>query len=166
MPPLFAAQPTEVFPQNPGLSKLFIGDVDDFTTIQTPTAGVISTAHVAPAGQGFYELPLVLGKEGKFVNDSVGEYPSQKTKSGGDFSFVGLSIEQVENIEKLKGKKLIAILQNGNCDSPTKWQVGCDCRPAVLSEWKFDSDTNILMFKIEAYCPLRKYTAATIPMAS
>jgi len=164
--PLFAALPAEVAARDTGVSKLFIAAIADLLSIQTDTAGVVSTAHTASAGQGFYEIPLIPGKEGKLTTDTPGEYPSQKNVVMGSFNAVGLSIEQVQHIQAMKGKTLLAIVQDGDCGSPKKWQVGCDCKPAIMTKAAFDTDTNILVLEFKAECSLKQYTAATITMAT
>lgn len=164
--PLFAALPAEVAARDTGISKLFIAAIADLLVIQTDTAGVVSTAHTASAGQGFYDIPLIPGKEGSLKTELSGDFPSQKTKVMGSFNATGLSIEQVQHIQAMKGKTLLAIVQDGDCANPKKWQIGCDCKPAIMTKAAFDSETNILALEFEAQCSLKQYTAATITMAT
>lgn len=160
-----------------GISAVYLAPVDWFTTIEeAPATGTAAgeTATIADAhaftnspAHGWLKMKVIPGKEGNFKMAKEGEYPNQKNKTSFTAQMVGLSATQVEFAKQSNNRRFIALVADGNCGAEKYWNIGCKCRPVILTQNDYDSETNIWTVSGEAMCAPAHYTdTATIPLES
>ncbi len=159
-----------------GMSAVYGAPVDWFTTIEeAPASGsaagdtaTIADAHTfvsTPTAHGWLKFVVVPGKEGNFKVAREGEYPNQKTKTTFVAQMVGLSAAQVEFAKQSKNRRFIFLIADGNCGNESYWNIGCKCRPVIITQSDYDSETNIWTIAGEAMCEPALYTdVTTIPL--
>jgi hypothetical protein len=169
-------QIAEVVGTEGGISLGYLAPTDWFTTIEeAPSTGTnagdtatIADAHTfvsSPTAHGWLKFQVIPGKEGNFKMATEGEYPNQKTKTSFMLQMVGLNAAQVEFAKQSKNRRFIALIADGNCGNESYWNIGCKCRPVILTQNDYDSDTNIWTVSGEAMCAPALYTdTATIPL--
>lgn len=168
------AQPTRVQAKEPGMGGyLWIADVDMFNVIQKPlpvftgtVAGdeaTITGTHtfktgMGPATNGWIRIPLIPTNSGKFMSKRDGEFPSEKTVSSFEAQAVATNATQLEMLRRFKGKNIIALVQDAECNGETVYQIGCECKPCDGLKFEIDSETNIVKLTGSAQCDLAVYT--------
>lgn len=164
-------KPTRKTATDPGMGgTLYLAVLDTFDEIaEPPTVGVaagdtttIVDDHtfltVGGKAQGFIKIPLMNTNKNKYGFKLSGESPAQITTSEFEGIAVGLDAAQIEWIQELKGKPVIALVEDAECQSGRIVQVGCKCRPinSIGVEW-MSSDNELKITGSAPYCMLKDY---------
>ena len=146
--------------------KMFLCPYDEITTLQTPTNGKITTAHVPVTNKGFIEV-YVTADTGKFMNEVIGGRDRKSFQAKGEFYHPGESDEIVAFNNAVIHERFIILFPLPG--SAACIQIGSAEFQATISG-TYDTTTNAgdgrgILFSFECFMPeLVKYTASTIPM--
>lgn len=158
-------QPVRVTAREIGLGGyLYIADIDDFLVLQKPASigagttvgdeATITSDHTfktSPTGLGFIKIPLLGTNKGKLDFKTTGEYPAKTSESMIEALTVGTNAEQIEMVKRLKGREIIALIEDAECGDERVFQVGCDCKKASL-DFEYTTSNNEMKITVKAAC--------------
>lgn len=142
----FQEDPANVnFGADPGYgTKIWFREISKFETIQEPTdtpteegdTKIITDTHLFGSGEGFIKLSLhqdgvTLEGETQGEPGFMGQIP-RKLKG----FVVGDEAPLLEKIENLRNRGVIVLFEHPDCSNNQKYQLGCECDPAVISSIK------------------------------
>jgi len=170
-------KPTSKQATQPGMGgTIYLAPIDVFDAIATaPSTGTVAGATttivddhtfitIATKMQGFVKIPLIATKSGKYGFKTEGDFPAEKTVSEFEAMAVGLDATQTEWIKALKGKPMIALIEDAECQAGRIVQIGCKCKPVASVKFEWSSDNNELKMTGSAECMLNDYQGVITEM--
>lgn len=146
----------------------------DFTAVQTPAGNTalgdaltIDTAHTFPVGKGFYSW-VCKTHSVKLTGDTVGDDGAREIEWTTEFTILGDSASNQEQIQRTLNDDVIILLKDSDCVEGMYIQLGNDCVPPEFNV-KFDGKTTKegkKEYTVTAKCKKKYFYTATVSNAT